>query len=167
MKSMFIAFCLAFILALMGCATLDQVYQPPPAKFCLANPGVVLCRVTDYLQTTPESLKEYLTDATLLPVAANLLTAEEVYEMLNSIVLKLEAPSGAVSFNRIIQDLLSGYQVNPAALALVNRRLAPLYQAGAGDLTLDQPSLQYMLGVVKDLRDMFWAFLPKKDSRGN
>jgi len=166
MKSMFIAICLAFILALMGCATLDQIYKPPAAQFCPANPGAVLCKVTDYLQTTPEALKEYLTDATLLPVAANLLTAEEVYGILNSVVLKMEAPSGNVTFNKIIQELLSGYQINPAALALVNRRLAPLYQAGAGDITLDQASLQYMLGVVKDLRDMFWTFLPSKDSRG-
>lgn len=160
-KSMFISVVLAFILALMGCATLDQIYPPPPAKFCQANPGAILCEATDYLQTTPEALKEYLTDAVLLPVAANLVTAEEVYKILDSVIARIEAPSGNVTFNKIIQELLSGYQVNPAALALINRRLAPLYQQGVGDYTLDQASLQYMLGVMKDLRDMFWTFLPE------
>lgn len=162
MKSLFLTL-LAAVFIFTGCAQMQQLYPAPPVEqqICYLKPAMTLCKVSAGSGFSLEQWKDFLLDATLVPVAANQITGEEAYNIMNDIVTRLEDPNSQVTTNGLLAYIVDKYDLNPAAVLLVKRRLDRLAVPVVGDLVLDKDSLDYILQAFREQRDQFAMFFPK------
>lgn len=162
MRNVFLTL-IAAVFLFTGCAQMQQLYPAPPVEqqICTVKPAMVLCKVSAGSGFSLEQWKDLLLDATLVPVAAEQISGEEAYNIMNDMVTRLEDPNGEFTTNGILAYLVQKYDLNPAAVLLVKRRLDKLAVPVVGDFVLDRDSLDFLLSALKEQRDQFEMFFPK------
>lgn len=162
MRNVFLTL-IAAVFLFTGCAQMQQLYPAPPVEqqACTVKPAMVLCKLGAESGFTLEQWRDLLLDATLVPVAANQISGEDAYKVMNEIVIRLEDPNAQLSTNQLLAYITNKYDLNPAAVLLVKRRLDKLAVPYLGDLMLDRDSLDFLLSALKEQRDQFEMFFPK------
>lgn len=122
-----IILCVALV-CMVGCASM---YPVPPAPIC-GKPEAessVICAISAKIGTTPEQMNDMLLDATLIPIAAKVVSAQELKDAVGK-VQKYVKEKDVLSVKGIVAYLVVEAKVDPALAMLLSRRLVFLQVPG-------------------------------------
>ena len=155
MKKLVAVVLTAFIMS-VSCVNL---YPPAPAGqgVCDVSPQVVLCKIFSKVGITAEQADDMLLDATLVPVAAKLMKAEEIRNAIDKVSSWVD--KNELTMNGLIKYVVKEADIDPALAMLLSRRLVKLKDVPElGDLILDPVSVEMIKAHLAKQKEQFSWF---------